>query len=47
MRKPQKPLPMDCCGSGCARCIYDIYEEHLARYNEWLDEQDTEEEKEI
>ena len=29
---PEKPLPMDCCDSGCARCVSDIYEEELEHY---------------
>ncbi|MEZ5464542.1 MAG: oxidoreductase-like domain-containing protein [Lysobacteraceae bacterium] len=29
---PEKPLPMDCCGSGCAVCVMDAYDEALQRY---------------
>ncbi|PKM14922.1 MAG: oxidoreductase-like protein [Gammaproteobacteria bacterium HGW-Gammaproteobacteria-2] len=29
---PVEPLPGDCCGEGCPRCILDIYEDALARY---------------
>lgn len=29
---PDKPLPMDCCESGCDRCVFDIYAEELAGY---------------
>ncbi len=29
---PEKPLPMDCCGSGCPMCVLDIYDAALARY---------------
>ncbi|MGV8923645.1 MAG: oxidoreductase-like domain-containing protein [Thermomonas sp.] len=29
---PEKPLPMDCCDSGCARCVSDIYADELAFY---------------
>ncbi|WP_445666099.1 oxidoreductase-like domain-containing protein [Fodinibius sp. AD559] len=39
MRKPIRPLPTDCCGSGCTKCIYEIYEEHLEKYNEWKKQQ--------
>lgn len=30
---PEKPLPDDCCGSGCVRCVWDIYYEELEAYN--------------
>ncbi|GAM24479.1 hypothetical protein SAMD00019534_076540 [Acytostelium subglobosum LB1] len=30
---PDPPDPDECCGSGCARCVYDLYEEQLERYN--------------
>ncbi|KAL8098059.1 hypothetical protein AgCh_030991 [Apium graveolens] len=30
---PEKPLPGDCCGSGCVRCVWDIYYEELDEYN--------------
>ncbi|EPS57467.1 hypothetical protein M569_17350, partial [Genlisea aurea] len=30
---PEKPLPGDCCGSGCLRCVWDIYYEELEEYN--------------
>lgn len=29
---PEKPLPMDCCDSGCPRCVWDIYEDERAYY---------------
>lgn len=29
---PEKPLPMDCCDSGCDRCVADIYAEELEHY---------------
>ncbi|HEY4555637.1 MAG TPA: oxidoreductase-like domain-containing protein [Lysobacter sp.] len=29
---PEKPLPSDCCGGGCAVCVNDAYEEELADY---------------
>ena len=31
---PQEPQEGDCCGSGCVRCVWDIYYEKLERYNE-------------
>lgn len=30
---PEKPEPGDCCGSGCVRCIWDVYYEELEEYN--------------
>ncbi|CAL9073885.1 unnamed protein product [Musa textilis] len=33
---PEKPLPGDCCGSGCVRCVWDIYYEELEAYNQML-----------
>ncbi|KAJ4714277.1 UPF0651 protein, mitochondrial [Melia azedarach] len=31
---PEKPEPGDCCGSGCVRCVWDVYYEELEAYNE-------------
>ncbi|KEP63823.1 UNVERIFIED_CONTAM: hypothetical protein HHA_230640 [Hammondia hammondi] len=33
---PWKPEPEDCCGSGCERCIFDMYYEQLEEYEEAL-----------
>ncbi|XP_052195131.1 uncharacterized protein LOC127803133 [Diospyros lotus] len=33
---PEKPLPGDCCGSGCVRCVWDVYYEELEAYNKLL-----------
>ncbi|KAK7386551.1 hypothetical protein VNO78_26876 [Psophocarpus tetragonolobus] len=30
---PEKPEPGDCCGSGCVRCVWDIYYEELEQYD--------------
>ncbi|XP_027346668.1 uncharacterized protein LOC113858298 [Abrus precatorius] len=30
---PEKPDPGDCCGSGCVRCVWDVYYEELEEYN--------------
>jgi len=30
--KPVPPEPGDCCGGGCARCVYDVYDEMLERW---------------
>jgi hypothetical protein len=29
---PEAPLPGDCCGDGCPRCVLDVYEEKLAAW---------------
>jgi hypothetical protein len=29
---PERPLPGDCCQSGCNPCVFDLYEAALARY---------------
>ncbi len=29
---PDKPLPMECCESGCPVCVYDIYTIELEAY---------------
>jgi hypothetical protein len=33
---PEKPLPSDCCGSGCAVCVLDVYADALERYEQAL-----------
>ena len=30
--KPVPPEPGDCCGGGCARCVLDVYQDELARW---------------
>ncbi|KAL7104586.1 hypothetical protein ACP275_08G254900 [Erythranthe tilingii] len=30
---PEKPLAGDCCGSGCVRCVWDVYYDELEEYN--------------
>ena len=37
--RPQAPVQPDledCCRSGCSPCVFDLYEEALARYEEAL-----------
>lgn len=29
---PDKPLPQDCCDSGCQMCVNDVYAAELAGY---------------
>lgn len=43
---PEKPLPTDCCDSGCDVCVFDAYadalkayETALADYQRWIEEQ--------
>ncbi|MDZ7693660.1 MAG: oxidoreductase-like domain-containing protein [Balneolaceae bacterium] len=45
MKEPEKPLPTDCCGSGCERCVYDIYVEQLKQYKAWKKSQSKEQQK--
>jgi hypothetical protein len=33
---PVQPDPEDCCRSGCVPCVFDLYEEALARYERAL-----------
>jgi hypothetical protein len=33
---PEKPLPGDCCGDGCAMCVNDVYEQQLEDYEKAL-----------
>lgn len=36
MNPPLRPEESDCCGSGCSPCIFDVYEQQLAKYKESL-----------
>uniref|UniRef100_A0A7C9E3Q4 Oxidoreductase-like domain-containing protein n=1 Tax=Opuntia streptacantha TaxID=393608 RepID=A0A7C9E3Q4_OPUST len=38
---PEKPEPGDCCGSGCVRCVWDVYYEELDAYNQLLKQFDS------
>lgn len=29
---PEKPLPGDCCGGGCAVCVWEAYDDALRHY---------------
>ncbi|KAK6922655.1 Oxidoreductase-like, N-terminal [Dillenia turbinata] len=43
---PEKPMPGDCCGSGCVRCVWDIYYEELDAYNNYYKSKDKNSESE-
>jgi len=34
--EPEKPLPCDCCDSGCDRCVFELYAEEMAGYEQRL-----------
>jgi hypothetical protein len=34
---PARPLPSDCCDSGCPVCVHDLYAEELRAYAQALD----------
>ncbi|WP_106853249.1 oxidoreductase-like domain-containing protein [Caballeronia novacaledonica] len=29
---PERPLPEDCCQSGCHPCVFDLYQQELERH---------------
>lgn len=33
---PEEPDALDCCGEGCVRCVYDVYDEAIAEYRQAL-----------
>lgn len=35
-RPPEKPLPGDCCDSGCESCVFTVYAEELEEYEREL-----------
>jgi|AntRauMFilla1563_2_1112583.scaffolds.fasta_scaffold06584_2 hypothetical protein len=39
MEKPERPLPSECCESGCSICIFDLYADRLKAYKIWFKEQ--------
>lgn len=34
VRRPREPAPGECCGSGCTRCVWDMYYDELAKYED-------------
>lgn len=35
---PERPADSMCCGKGCMHCVFDVYEESMARYERLLRE---------
>lgn len=33
-KRPREPAPSDCCGSGCTRCVWDVYFDEMMKYEE-------------
>lgn len=34
--EPERPLPMECCDSGCENCVYDVYADEIHHYRRLL-----------
>lgn len=34
--EPERPLPMECCDSGCDTCVHDVYADEVEHYRELL-----------
>ncbi len=34
--KPEPPLPAECCESGCALCVWDVYSDQMQAWREAL-----------
>lgn len=45
MQKPERPIPSDCCNSGCSICVYDLYNDRLKAYKLWKENQQEEQAK--
>ncbi|KAG5503126.1 hypothetical protein JIQ42_07089 [Leishmania sp. Namibia] len=45
MRRPREPAPGECCGSGCTRCVWDIYYDEVARFEDFIAGGGVEEER--
>ncbi|HEY5970680.1 MAG TPA: oxidoreductase-like domain-containing protein [Pseudoxanthomonas sp.] len=37
-QRPPEPDPAECCGEGCANCVYDLHEAALLRYEREMEE---------
>jgi hypothetical protein len=44
MQPPREPLPGQCCGNGCATCVWHVYDRELTRYRQWLEVQPKQQE---
>nr|CCC52502.1 putative oxidoreductase-protein [Trypanosoma vivax Y486] len=42
LRRPREPGPDECCGSGCTRCVWDVYFDQVMKYNESTRNTETE-----
>jgi len=38
--RPVPPRPDECCGGGCPRCVYDLYDEAVAEWERLVAERD-------
>ena len=38
--RPVPPRPDECCGGGCPRCVYDLYDEAVAEWERLIAERD-------
>ncbi|MGH8676539.1 MAG: oxidoreductase-like domain-containing protein [Burkholderiales bacterium] len=43
--RPQPPAPGDCCGGGCALCVFDLYERELEQWRQRISEIEARERK--
>lgn len=34
--EPERPLPMECCDSGCESCVHDVYGDEVHEYRTLL-----------
>ncbi len=34
--EPERPLPMECCDSGCETCVHDVYADEMQHYRKLL-----------
>lgn len=34
--EPERPLPMECCDSGCDSCVHDVYADEVEHYRDLL-----------